>query len=285
MSSIKGRIRKILPWQVAYYYDFTVKNHIPRLFKKDYSDYIFWDNILGRHIPHAYLADKYAVRKYVEDKGLGFLLTKLYGVWDNPADIDFASLPNGFAIKCNHGCDMNIICFDKSKLDIDATRQQLGVWLKQEYEFVYEQQYRHIKPRIICEELIPNNRDGNFPPDYKIHCANGKPVFIQACFDRSETDEGRRVLYSPEWKNLHYVKQDEYYTEKELEAPRHLKEMLEYASILSTGLKYARIDLYDSDERVYFGEVTLTPFGGWLPYFTQEALDVMGKAIREGKKK
>ena len=283
MSSIKGIIRSILPWQVRYFYDYSRIKHFPRLFQKDYSDYIFWDNLLGRHIKHAYLADKYEVRDYVKGKGLEKLLTKLYGVWDDPLMIDFDSLPQGFAMKCNHGCDMNIICPDKTLLDIDETKAKLSQWLNQEYEFRYEQQYRHIKPRIICEELIPYNSDGTFPADYKIHCANGKPVFIQACFERSSGDEGRRVIYSPEWNDLHYVKKDEYYSEQGLPKPRHLDEMLEYASILSQGLKYARIDLYDSDDRVFFGEVTLTPFGGWLPYFTQEALDVMGEAIRNNK--
>lgn len=281
MSSIKGKIRQILPWQVQYFYDFSQLKHFPRIFKKDYSDYIFWDNLLGRHIKHAYLADKYAVRDYVKDKGLEGLLTKLYGVWDSPDEIDFESLPEGFAMKCNHGCDMNIICPDKSKLNISETKEKLAKWLGQEYEFRYEQQYRYIKPRIICEELIPYNSDGTFPADYKIHCANGKPVFIQACFERSDEDEGRRVIYSPEWEDLHYVKRDEYFSEKGLPKPKHLTEMLEYASVLSKGLKYARIDLYDSDDRVIFGEITLTPFGGWLTYFTQEALDTMGQAIRE----
>lgn len=280
MSSIKGRIRRILPWQIQYFYDYTRQKHFPRLFKKDYSDYIFWDNLLGRHIKHAYLADKYAVRDYVKQKGLDNLLTKLYGVWDDPDEIDFDSLPQGFAMKCNHGCDMNIICPYKSYLDIDETKAKLRKWLDQKYEFRYEQQYYHIKPRIICEELIPYNADGTFPADYKIHCANGRPVFIQACFERSDEDEGRRVIYSLDWKDLHYVKKDEYYSEEGLPRPKHLKEMLEYAAILSSGLKYARVDFYDSDDRVIFGEITLTPFGGWLTYFTQEALNVMGQAIR-----
>ena len=280
MSRIKGIIRRLLPWQVQYFYDFSTQKHFPRLYHKDYSDYIFWDNLLGHHIKHAYLADKYEVRDYVKAKGLEKLLTKLYGVWDSPDDIDFDSLPQGFAMKCNHGCDMNIICSDKSKLDINETKEKLRGWLKQEYAFPYEQQYRHIKPRIICEELIPYNSDGTFPADYKIHCANGKPVFIQACFERSDNDEGRRIIYSPEWNDLHYVKQDEYYSEKGLPKPKHLEEMLQYAAILSEGLQYARVDLYDSDDRVLFGEITLTPFGGWLTYFTQEALDKMGQAIR-----
>ena len=125
--------------------------------------------------------------------------------------------------------------------------------------------------------------DGFFPMDYKIHCANGKPVFIQCCFERTSGDAGRRVIYDTNWKNLHYILNDSHYSNEEVERPKHLSEMLKAASVLSKGLKYARMDFYDTDKRVIFGEITLTPMGGWLSYFKQEALDLMGKAIREGK--
>lgn len=270
------------PWKVRYIdYYVKTKKRIPNIFcPRDYSEYIFRDNLLDKHIKHAYLADKYEVRKYVKERGLAHTLTKLYGVWDDANKIDFDSLPDQFAIKCNHSCGMNIICFDKSKLDIEQTIRQLNEWLHQKHEIIFEHHYHYIKPLIICEELIPNNEDGFFPMDYKIHCANGKPVYIQCCLERSEKDAGRRVIYSIDWKDLHYVIQDEHYTDKDIPCPKHLKEMLEYAAVLSKGLKYARIDFYDTDSRVIFGEVTLTPMGGLLSYFTTEALQVMGNAIR-----
>ena len=273
------------PWRLRYYKAFVKLNHRRPNLKhpQDYRDYIFRDNFHQNHDKHAYLADKYRVREYVEKVGLGHTLTKLYGAWENANDIDFDALPSGFAIKCNHSCGMNIICQDKSKLDIEATRKQLNEWVNEVHPEYFERHYRNIKPMIICEELIPNDKDGFFPMDYKIHCANGKPVYIQCCFERSTEDVGRRVIYSTDWENLHYIKEDYHYTDKEVERPKHLKEMLEYATILSTGLEYARIDFYDTDERVIFGEVTLTPMGGWLEYFTQEAVDRMGEEIKLNK--
>ena len=274
-----------LPWRIRYIRAFKeIKGYFPRLINpKDYSDYIFRDNFFQKHDKHAFLADKYEVRFHVEKLGLRNTLTKLYGVWSDAYDIDFNSLPNGFALKCNHSCGMNIICYDKNMLDIDKTRCQLNDWIQEKHPKYFERHYRKIKPLIICEELIPNNKDGFFPMDYKIHCANGVPVFIQCCFERSETDAGRRVIYSTEWVNLHYINNDSHYSDEEVEKPKHLKEMLEYASVLSKGLDYARVDFYDTDERVIFGEITLTPMGGWLSYFNQEALDVMGEAIRKNK--
>ncbi len=282
-SHIHDLIYSITPRGIRYYRYFKhIKGRYPNLFfPKDYCDYIFQDNFWGNHDKHAYLADKYRVREYVESKGLSILLTKLYGVWEHAEDIDFNLLPNQFALKCNHSCGMNIICYDKSKLDIPATINQLNSWLSSKHPRRHERHYYKIKPMIICEELIPNNRDGFFPMDYKIHCANGRPVFVQCCLERSAEDEGKRVIYSTSWEDLHYVIQDKHYTKVTVERPKHLPEMLEYASILSEGLRYARIDLYDTDDRVIFREITLTPMGGWLTYFKQEALDLMGREIRK----
>ena len=271
-----------LPFHLRYFFTFCLtKRRFPHIIlKKDYCDYIFWDCFWGRHDKHAFLADKLEVRKFVEERGLNSILTKLYGAWDDANKINFESLPNQFALKCNHSCGMNIICFDKSKLNIEETKKQLNEWLKMKHPVFQERHYFKIKPMIICEELIPNNEDGFFPMDYKIHCANGKPVFIQCCFERTDEDAGRRVIYDTNWNNLHYILNDSHYSNEEVERPKHLKEMLNAASTLSKGLRYARMDFYDTDSRVIFGEVTLTPMGGWLSYFKQEALDQMGKAIR-----
>lgn len=290
MKTIKKILWKLinnLPFKLRYFFYYRISiGHFPRvLFPKDYRDFIFRDCFYGNHIKRAYLADKLEVRSYVEQKGLEDTLTKLYGSWDDASKIDFDTLPNQFAIKCNHSCGMNIICYDKGKLDIPKVRKQLNDWLHTKHPIFFEVHYNSIKPMIICEELIPNDADGFFPQDYKIHCANGKPIFIQCCFERTEDNVGRRVIYSPKWEKLNYVINDDYYSDEEVKKPKHLDEMLKNAAILSEGLDYARIDFYDIDSRVIFGEVTLTPMGGMLSYFKQEAIDIMGEAIRKEKKK
>jgi hypothetical protein len=288
-DSLKVYARRIIdnsPLIIRHTYNFRkIKGRWPHLlFPRDYCDFIARDNIFGRHNKHAYLADKLEVRKYVDNKGLSGILVPLLGYWDSADKVDFDTLPNQFAIKCNHSCGMNIICYDKSKLDIEESRKKLDFWMHSKHPKYFEQHYNHIKPMILAEALIPSNADGFFPPDYKIHCANGEPVFIQCCFERTDNDAGRRVIYSPQWENLHFIINDSHYTDAEVEKPKHLKEMLECASVLSKGLEYARVDLYDTDKGVVFGEITLTPMGGWLSYFKQEALDIMGKAIRKNRK-
>lgn len=285
ITPIYSVFKKCIPWQLDYFIFVSKEKHrIPHVFNKDYSDYIFWDNFWGRHNHHAYLADKYLVRNYVKERGLEHTLTKLYGAWDDATKIDFDRFPKGFALKCNHSCATNIICQDKAELNKDDAVKQLNGWLAEKHEIRFEQHYRFIKPMVICEELIPFEADGSFPVDYKIHCANGNPIFIQCCFERNDHSAGLRKIYDCEWNDMHFVIEDYHYSDEQMAKPKHLKAMLEYASILSKGLKYARIDFYDTDDRVIFGEVTLTPMGGLLSYFKQEALDYMGAAIRKYNK-
>lgn len=288
-SIIKSFLWRVIdksPVFISYPINFyLVKGRWPRiLFPKDYSDYIARDNYLGRHNKHAFLADKLEVRKYVEDLGLGNILVPLFGSWDDADKIDFNKLPNQFAIKCNHSCGMNVICFDKSQLDMEATRRQLNEWMHAKHLYPFERHYKKIKPMILAEALIPNDENGQFPTDYKIHCAAGKPIFIQVCIERTMEEGSKMVIYDTKWELTNYTAHTKHYSSKTIKRPKHLDQMLEYAKILSSNLDYARVDFYDTDEGVLFGEITLTPQGGWLGNFTQEALDIMGRAIKAGDK-
>lgn len=296
LSNLKSGLMEKMPFQLRYYYAFyKMLNRRPRvLFPKDYRDYVFSANFFNKHKKHAFLADKYLARDYVKSKGLGEYLTTLYGVWDDASKIDFNALPNQFVIKCNHSADMNIIVYDKSKLDYEDARKKLDKWMHTKHDVFWERHYFYIKPMILCEELIPGNTPGAYPVDYKFHCASGKPVFIQYCTERSETSVGKRIVFSPSWERMPYTIENDFrHTDEIVEKPYNLNKMLEIASILSEDLEYSRIDLYEVDRvvdgveehKIYFGEITLTPQGGLLNYFTQEACDLMGKEIKERKKR
>lgn len=287
IKSIIWKVINHLPSKLEYLVLYIIeKRKLPNLFyPRDYSEFIARDMLLNRNHDKAFLADKYKVREYVTQKGLEHILTELYGVWDDAKQINFNLLPNKFALKLNHSCAMNIICTDKEKLNKSEAIKQLNIWLTSKHPISFESHYNKIKPLIIGEEFISDD-SGVFPMDYKIHCAHGEPVFIQLAFDRNENFPGRRIIFDTNWHNLHYVINDDYhFANFEVPRPKHLEEMLEYASILSKGLDYARIDFYDTHDRVIFGEVTLTPMGGWLSYFTQEALNLMGEKIRNKKNK
>jgi len=287
IKSITWKLIEYLPSKLEYLVLYLInKRKLPNLFNpRDYSEFIARDMLFNKNHKNAFLADKYKVREYVAQKGLQHILTELFGVWDDAKKIDFDLLPEKFALKLNHSCAMNIVCDEKKKLDTVEVIKQLNIWLVRKHPIAFESHYNKIKPLIIGEEFISDG-SGVFPMDYKIHCAHGEPIFIQLAYDRNENSPGRRIIYDTNWNNLHYVIENDYHYEiHNVPRPIHLEEMLNYASILSKGLDYARVDFYDTNERVIFGEITLTPMGGWLSYFTQEALDLMGEKIRNKKNK
>ena len=122
---------------------------------KDINEKLMWLNRFAPNSLKTKCADKYLVREYVKEKGLEDLLIPLLGVWDNADEIDFESLPDRFALKCNHGCGYNIICSNKSSLDIEQTKKTLNDWLKTDYSSIlFELHYKDISRKIIGEEFI-----------------------------------------------------------------------------------------------------------------------------------
>ena len=129
--------------------------------------------------------DKYRVREYIKRSGCTELLNELIGVYDTPDEIDFAKLPDKFVLKCNHGAGYNIICKDKSKLNIYDTKQTLKKWLKEDYWKTYaEINYKKVPKKIICEKFLENENQNDIE-DYKVYCFNGVPQFVMVCVDRN----------------------------------------------------------------------------------------------------
>ena len=120
-------------------------------------------------------ADKYAVRKYIEEKGYGNLLVPLVGYWDKAKNIKWEKLPDRFVLKCNHGCAYNLLCVDKETFDVNSATKQLDTWMKEDFgAFNIELHYSQITPHLItCEEYL-----GDKITDYKFFCFNGEPKFI-----------------------------------------------------------------------------------------------------------
>lgn len=204
--------------------------------------------------------DKYLVRNYVKRAGCEELLNELIGVWDNPDEINFDTLPRRFVLKGNHGCGYNIIVNDKSKLNIKETKKQLAEWLKEDYWKLYaETQYKFIKKKIICEKLIETQHN-DLPEDYKIYCINGKCDVLMFCAERSSGDP-KFYFFD---KNLNYM--PEYYqNDKNVDKtvlPKNISNMINFAERLAAPFPFVRVDLYSEQNRIYFGELTFLPTGG-----------------------
>lgn len=205
------------------------------------------------------LADKYLVREYVEKQiGAEYLVTLIWSGKD-PKQIPFESLPKKCVIKTNHGSGGNIVA--TPEIDKNKAIRTLSEWLGKNYYWVAnEYHYFQIPPRILVEEFLDDGiQDG--PLDYRVWCFNGVPEFIQV--DNSKHSINN--FYDTTWKKLD-IRYREDMKEMELEKPKNLPKMLFVAEQLSMGIDFVRVDLYNIDGRIYFGEMTFTPVGGHMKF-------------------
>lgn len=268
--NMMGCISPILPLKMRY---FSNRKKWPDLkHPKDLSEILIKKVITKEINDLSELSDKYAVRKFVSKKGLDNILVPLLGVYSNVDDINFKELPDKFALKLNYGAGMNIICRDKSKLNIDVAKKKLNKWLTSKKNYsVMEEHYNFIPRKIICEAFLDDGTD-NLPVDYKILCIKGSPVCILACVNRGKKNEVH-LPFDLQWNFLADWSRQKF---TEISKPKNLDLMLDVAKSLSEGLDIVRVDLYSIRGKIYFGELTLTPAGCIFNNWTQKALDELG---------
>lgn len=228
------------------------------------------------------LADKYLVREYVKQRVGEDCLVKLYGVWDNPDEIDFDKLPNQFILKTNHGAGTILPVQDKSKLDISKTKAQLKEWLKLRFGYdTMEPHYLKIKPLVIAEQLLENTCDFSASlADYKVYCFDGKPFCILVCTDRVIGKQSRFSYYDCNWNLMPDVLNEKLRgTDILIPKPKKLEQLLDYAEKLANGHPQVRVDFYITNDKIYFGEMTFTSEGGYDGDITKEFCLEMGEHI------
>lgn len=216
--------------------------------------------------------DKYEVRKYIEEKGLGKYLVKLYGVWKNANEINLDALPNSFVLKTTDGGggENVIIVSDKTKENFDSLRLKLNSWLdRKDINAGREWAYTGIKKsQIIAEELLVNkdNPDAGIE-DFKILCFNGEPKYI--IVDKDRYIDHKRNFYTPQWERK-IVTTDHEQFDDDYPKPKNFEKMLEVAHELSKDFPFVRVDLYNVDGTIYFGELTFYPWTGYVQFTPDE---------------
>lgn len=241
-----------------------------------FTEKIQWLKIYNRKPEYTKMVDKYEVKKYVSDKiGNEYIILTL-GVWDKPEDIDWDMLPNQFVLKTTHGGGGGgvVICKDKHNFDRQKAISKLNESLKSDiYRNLREWPYKNVKRRVIAEKYIISSKQkesGNtFLTDYKFYCFNGKPKYCQVIRDR-DTNE-TIDFYDMNWKHQEFVGLNPVARNglNPVARPAHLYEMIRICNILSNNIPFLRVDLYDIDDRIYFGEMTFYPASG-IGTFTPE---------------
>lgn len=226
------------------------------------------------------LADKYLVREYVKSKGLSEILVKIYGVWESAEDIDFNTLPQSFVLKTNHACGTVLLVDDKTKINENDTRDLFNEWLKITIgRKTAEPHYLGIKPLIIAEEYLKPSGKGLI--DYKLFTVCGRTELVMVCSDRKIGVGASISLYDNNW-NFCPERLGACHSEDrvpEIPKPQSFEKMKEYAEILCKEFPFVRMDFYDVDGKVYFGEMTFTPKGGYCTSLTDEESLRIGEQI------
>lgn len=203
------------------------------------------------------VSDKFAARAYVSSKVGEQHLVKLIWHGENPREIPFDGLPKEYVIKTNHGSAQVIVV--RGKVDPADIVGKLSVWLKKNYYWsAREGQYYDIKPRVMIEEYL-SSHDGSGPLDYRFWCFGGIPEVIQV--DNHAHDIN--PFFDTQWNQLDLYYRDQV-TRPFVDKPKNFERMLDLAHRLSAGFDFVRIDLYNIDGAIYFGEFTLTPTSGQL---------------------
>ncbi len=254
--------------------------HNPKTFNEKQN----WLKLYDRRPEYTIMVDKYKAREYIAEKIGEEYLVPLLGVWDSPDEIDFDSLPNEFVLKCNHDNGV-IICHDKNKLDIEKTKKDLANRLKRDYyKKLREWPYKDVPRKIICEEFMKNN-NGKKLLEYKLFCFSGIVKYILVVADRISSSSTTMDTYDINWKHTSLINGDTPLAGDVFEKPECFEEICSVAQTLSKNIPFVRIDFNIWNDKIYFGEITISDSGGFEIYKPLEWDDHLGSLIKLPEKK
>lgn len=239
---------------LKYQYHYVFGERLDLRNPKKFNEKLQWLKLYDHNPLYTTLVDKYAVKEWVADRiGKQYVIPTL-AVYDNADQIDISQFPNRFVLKCTHDSGSVVICKDKGSFDFEAARQILTQGLKNDfYRKHREWPYKNIKPRIIAEEYKEDGASLELV-DYKFYCFNGRPKIVMVASGRFS---GKKTFayFDDEWNRLSITwgaPNPEQYPEQ----PPNYDKMLMLARELSKGIPHVRVDLYNADGIIYFGELT-----------------------------
>lgn len=231
---------------------------------RTFNEKLCWLKLHRREPEMSVMVDKAQAKDYVRDILGEEYIIPTFGLWERAEDIDFGLLPDRFVMKGTHDSGRVIVCTDKNQLDFDRARQEMQQSLDRDfYAITREWPYKNVPHRIIAEQFIRQS-DGGLT-NYKFFCFNGHVDCVMVCIDR-HLGKPKFYFFDRNWNFLRLNKRGvaapEGFT---LPRPEGMERMFEIASILSKGQPFVRVDLYNVDGKIYFGELTFYPDGGVDP--------------------
>lgn len=255
---------------------------------QDLNEKILWMTVNTDTTEWSRLADKYEVREYVRECGLEDILVKQYGLWNNMNEVDFDQLPNAFVLKPTHGSGDVVVVKDKTKADLEGIRAKINAELDEHIcTSAAELHYTRIPHRVIAEELLINDSESEKYSstliDYKIWCCNGRAEYVWVCMNRFvRNKDGAEVMtYDRDW-NPHpeYCRiTPDFSLADPMPKPAGYDHMLEVAEKLAAKFPIVRVDLYNLNGKIYFGEMTFTSYGAIMDFYSDEFLKLCGSKV------
>lgn len=233
---------------------------------KTYNEKLNWLKLYDRRDVYTQMVDKHLVKAYVADKIGSQHIIPTLGVWESAEQIDFDALPNQFVLKWNHDSGSAVICKDKKQLDRQAAVAKLARCHKNNgYWHAREWPYKNVKPCIIAEQYMEDEKTGELR-DYKFFCFNGdvKAMFI-ATERQKAGEEVKFDFFDAEGNHLD-VRQGHPNAAQCPQLPQTFEEMKVLAQKLSLGIPQVRVDFYEVNGRIYFGELTFSHFAAMVPF-------------------
>ena len=248
-----------------------------------YNEKLQWLKLYDRKPEYTKMVDKYSVKEYVASIiGEEYIIPTI-GVWNKVEDIDFDKLPTQFVLKCTHDSGGLVICNDKSKLDIDNAKRTLNYFLNRNFYHLHrEWPYKNIKPQIIAEEYIVDE-SGYELKDYKFFCFDGKVKAMFIATDRNAETETCFDFFDRDFNHLP-VLNGHPNANKAIQKPLNYEKMIELAEKLSQNIPHTRIDFYNINGKIYFGEITFFHWSGFKKFEPEKYDKIFGDWITLPKK-
>lgn len=248
---------------------------------KKFNEKIQWIKLYDRKEEYSSMTDKYEVKRLVEGKIGKQYVIPTYGIFNKFSEIDFEKLPERFVIKCTHSSGTVFICDDKKVLRKRKIKRKISKDLKKNYYYQFrEWAYKNVKGRIIIEKNMCKKGEKKLN-DYKIYCFNGKPELVLVCSNRKNKKKNTD-FFDLEWNKLDLTRSKSKNSIDKIPKPKCLHEMIDISKKLSEGTYFLRVDLYEIDEKVYFGELTFYPSSGFENFIPLEWNDILGEKLDLG---
>lgn len=236
-----------------------------------FNEKLQWLKLHDRKKIYTKMVDKYEAKEYVASiVGEEYIIPTI-GIYNSFDEIDFDKLPNQFVMKCTHDSGGNVVCKDKSKLDIEKAREKINASLKTNYYWVWrEWPYKNVKPRIIIEPYLEDKKETEII-DYKIMCFSGKAKLLFTCTERNTKNGLKVTFFDLDWNKLPFTRHYPASTKK-IKKPKNFNKMIKFAEKLSKDNIFLRVDFYEINNKLYFGELTFYP-GAGIEEFEPEIWD------------